>query len=206
MFLFQETYYVTPGLQPVIDSRVRSLHANHSESPQFLATDWMKYLGDATTYLAFRLWSSRDVTYSVAQREWMAEYNRSRPADAFMQPPDIEYFEQISQSGTSGDARFLACCDLRFGTNSPAMALEHDLRGELSQSPCFREYRLYRSMGGENRFFRAEFWDSQDNATSFWRSPDRRDFMARLAAASTRGAPSFRHYEVLDQLGSAAQR
>ena len=206
MFLFQETYYVTPGLQEVVDGRVRSLHANHSQSPQFLAADWMKYMGDATTYLAFRLWSSQDVTYSPAQRDWMAEYNRGRPSDAFTQPPDIEYFEQVSQSGSSGQSAFLACCDLRIGANSLAMTLENELRGDLSEAAGFREYRLYRSMGGESRFFRAEFWDTQDTATTFWRSTARRDFMARLAAASTRGAPRFRHYEVLDQLGTAANR
>lgn len=206
MFLFQETYYVTPGLQAIVDGRVRSLHANHSQSPEFLAADWMKYLGDATTYLAFRLWSSQDVTYSGTQREWMAEYNRNRPSDAFTQPPDIEYFEQVSQSGSSGQSAFLACCDLRIGANSPAMTLELEQHKELSEAPGFLEYRLYRSMGGESRFFRAEFWDTQDNAANFWRSTARRDLMARLAAASTRGAPRFRHYEVLDQLGSAAQR
>ena len=73
MFLYQETYYVTPGLQDVIDARVRSLHENHSQSPEFAAADWMKYDGDSTTYLAFRLWSSRDVSYSPSQAEWMRE-------------------------------------------------------------------------------------------------------------------------------------
>jgi heme-degrading monooxygenase HmoA len=121
-----------------------------------------------------------------------------------LQPPDIEYFEQISQSGASGGAGFLACCDLRIGANSPAMTLEQELRLHLSKAPGFREYRLYRSMGGESRFFRAEFWEGEDRAADFWRSPDRRDLMARLAANLPRGAPRFRHYEVLDQLGSAA--
>ena len=104
MFLFQETYYVTPGLQETIDQRVRSLHENHAFNPKFVATDWMKYLGDDTTYLAFRLWRDQDVTYNEAQGAWMAEYNRTRPADAFTAPPDIEYFEQIHQFGKSGGA------------------------------------------------------------------------------------------------------
>ena len=61
MFLFQETYYVTPGLQDTIENRVISLHENHAYNPKFVATDWMKDLGDETTYLAFRLWRDQDV-------------------------------------------------------------------------------------------------------------------------------------------------
>ena len=38
MFLFEETYYVTPGLQDIVDARVRSLHENHASNPKFVAT------------------------------------------------------------------------------------------------------------------------------------------------------------------------
>ncbi len=203
MFLFQETYYVTPGLQDVVDQRVRSLHENHAFNPKFVATDWMKDLGDETTYLAFRLWHDPDVTYDEAQTAWMAEYNRTRPADAFTQPPDIEYFEQVHQFGKSGNAGFLIYTELRIGTRSPAMALEDELRERLRATDGLQEYRLYRSLGAENRFFRAEFWRSQANADAFWRHEDRRDFMSRLTAASTRGMPRLRRYEVLHQLGDA---
>jgi quinol monooxygenase YgiN len=203
MFLFQETYCVRPGLQDVVDQRVRSLHENHAFNPKFVATDWMKDLGDATTYLAFRLWRDADVTYNEAQTAWMAEYNRTRPADAFTQPPDIEYFEQVHQFGKSGGAGFLVYAGLRIGGRSPAMALEDELRDLLREADGLREYRLYRSLGGENRFVRAEFWRSQDEAIAFWRHEDRREFMNRLAAASTRGVSKLRHYAVLHQLGDA---
>jgi quinol monooxygenase YgiN len=203
MFLFQETYYVTPGLQETIDQRVRSLHENHAFNPKFVATDWMKYLGDDTTYLAFRLWRDQDVTYNEAQSAWMAEYNRTRPSDAFTAPPDIEYFEQIHQFGKSGGADFLAYADLRIGGRSPAMALEDELREQLRVAGGFHEYRLYRHLGGENRFFRAEFWLDQSTAAAFWRHEDRREFMGRLTAASTRGVPRLRQYAVLHQLGDA---
>lgn len=205
MFLFRETYYVTPGLQELVDERVRSLHENHSQSPEFVAAAWMKSLGDETTYLAFRLWSRQEVSYSAAQADWMAEYNRSRPADAFIKPPDIEYFEQTRQVGSSSGSAFMACSDLRIGGTSPAMELETELRERLSQTEGFRECRLYRSLGGENRYFRAEFWRSREDAGVFWRGADRREFMARLAAASTRGAPRSRYYQVLHQLGDAGK-
>ena len=203
MFLFQETYYVTPGLQDVADQRVRSLHENHAFNPKFVATDWMKYLGDETTYLAFRLWRDQDVTYNEAQTAWMAEYNRTRPADAFTASPDIEYFEQIHQFGKGGGAGFLVYADLRIGGRSPAMALEDELREKLRVAGGFHEYRLYRHLGGENRFFRAEFWLDQATATAFWRHEDRREFMSRLAPATTRGVPRLRHYAVLHKLGDA---
>jgi quinol monooxygenase YgiN len=203
MFLFQETYYVTPGLQEVIDQRVRSLHENHAMNPKFVAADWMKYLGDETTYLAFRLWQDQDVTYDAAQSAWMAEYNRTRPADAFTRPPDIEYFEQVHQFGAGGDSDFLIYADLRIGGRSPAMALEDELREELREAEGLQEYRLYRSLGAENRFFRAEFWHTQARAVAFWRHEDRRDFMAKLAAVSTRGVPALNCYGVLHQLGDA---
>ena len=203
MFLFQETYYVTPGLQAVVDQRVRSLHENHAYNPRFVAADWLKDLGDETTYLAFRLWRDQDVTYDDAQSAWMAEYNRTRPADAFTSPPDIEYFEQVHQFRKGPAAGFLIYADLRFGGRSPAMALEDQLREQLRAADGLLEYRLYRSLGAENRFFRAEFWRSQADADAFWREDARREFTARLAAVATRGVPRMRRYEVLHQLGDA---
>jgi quinol monooxygenase YgiN len=203
MFLFQETYYVTPGLQSTVDERVRSLHENHAFNPKFVATDWMKDLGDATTYLAFRLWRDQDVTYDEAQSAWMAEYNRTRPADAFTQPPDIEYFEQVHQFGKSGGAGFLVYADPRIGGRSPAMALEDELREVLREAAGLQEYRLYQHLGGENRFFRAEFWRSQEDADAFWRHADRREFMARLRPVSNRGVPRLLYFAVLHQLGDA---
>lgn len=203
MFLFQETYYVTPGLQDVVDTRVRSLHENHALNPKFVATDWMKDLGDEVTYLAFRLWQDQNVSYGEAQMAWMAEYNRTRPSDAFTAPPDIEYFEQVHQFGRSGGASCLIYADLRIGGRSPAMVLEDELREQLRAAEGLTEYRLYRSLGAENRFFRAEFWRSQGDADAFWRHPDRREFMARLTAIATRGVPRLRRYEVLHQLGDA---
>ena len=203
MFLFQETYYVTPGLQDVIDQRVRSLHENHAFNPKFVATDWRKDLGDATTYLAFRLWRDQDVTYNEAQSAWMAEYNRTRPADAFTRPPDIEYFEQIHQFGPGGGAGFLVYADLRIGGRSPAMELEDELREQLRTTEGLREYRLYRHLGGESRFVRAELWRSQDEAGAFWRHEDRRALMSRLIPLCTRGVPTLHHYAVLHQLGDA---
>ena len=203
MFLFQETYYVTPGLHDIVDQRVRSLHENHAFNPKFVAADWMKDGGDETTYLAFRLWCDQDVTYHEAQTAWMAEYNRTRPADAFIQPPDIEYFEQIHQFGKGGDARCLIYADLRIGGRSPAMVLEDELREHLRTAEGLREYRLFRSLGSENKFFRAEFWRSLAEADAFWRSEERREFMSRLTGVSTRGVAKLRRYEVLHQLGDA---
>ena len=203
MFLFQETYYVTPGLQEIVDARVRSLHENHALNPKFVATDWMKDLGDATTYLAFRLWRDDDVTYDEAQTAWMAEYNRTRPADAFTRPPDIEYFEQVHQFAKSNGSGFLVYADLRIGGSSPAMALEDELREQLRDATGLNEYRLYRSLGTQNRFVRAEFWRAQADAEAFWRAEERREFMARLAAVATRGVPDLRFYAILHQLGDA---
>ena len=203
MFLFQETYYVTPGLQDIVDQRVRSLHENHALNPKFVAADWLKYLGDETTYLAFRLWRDHDVTYDEAQMAWMAEYNRTRPADAFTQPPDIEYFEQIHQFGESGEAGFLVYSDLRIGGRSAAMELEDELREQLREAEGLQEYRLFRHLGGESRFFRSEFWRTAATAQAFWRHEARRAFMSRLTPVSTRGVPKTRHFAVLHQLGDA---
>ena len=201
MFLYQETYYVRPGLQDVIDQRVRSLHENHATNPAFAASDWMKYLGDGITYLAFRLWHEREVTFDEAQSAWMAEYNRTRPSDSFLQPPDIEYFEQVAQLGRPGEARFLVKCDLRASLQSAWAEWERELRERLSSSESFREYRLYRFMGGENRYVRAEFWEDGDAARAFWNNSDMRDFTGKLV--TPRRAPNFGYYEVLHQLGSA---
>jgi quinol monooxygenase YgiN len=204
MFLFQEIYYVTPGLQETIEKRVISLHENHAFNPKFVAADWMKDLGDETTYLAFRLWRDQDVTYDEAQTAWMAEYNRTRPIDAFTQPPDIDYFEQVHQFGKGREAGFLIYAELRIGGRSAAMELEDELREQLRGAEGLQEYRLFRSLGGENRFVRAEFWRSQSDADNFWRHESRRDFMARLTVVSTRGVPRLRRYQVLHQLGSAS--
>ena len=206
MFLFQEIYYATPGLQDLVDSRVRSLHENHSLSPEFVATDWMKFTGDETTYLALRLWTQNEATYSAEQREWMAEYNRTRPADIFTRPPDIEYFDQVKQSGTSGAAGFLVYADLLIGGHTPAMSLEDELHSELKSAGGFLEYRLYESLGRSSHFFRAEFWRSRADAIGFWRHEDRRDYIGRVKEASNRGMPDQRHYDVLHQLGDTSGR
>jgi len=50
---------------------------------------------------------------------------------------------------------------------------------------------------------RGEFWRDQSAAVAFWRSEDRRDFMAKLTAVATRGVPDLRYYAVLHQLGDA---
>ena len=65
----------------------------------------------------------------------------------------------------------------------------------------FREYRLYRFLGGENRYLRAEFWEDADAARAFWAAEDMRGFTAKLPTG--RAAPRFGYYEVLHQLGDA---
>ncbi len=206
MFLFQETYYATPGLQDLVDTRVRSLHENHSLSPEFVAADWMKFTGDETTYLAFRLWSQHEATYDESQREWMVEYNRTRPADLFMRGPDIEYFDQVRQAGESGGAGFLVYANLLIGGQSPAMSLEDELVSQLKGAGGFQEYRLYESLGRSGHYFRAEFWRSRADAGGFWRHEDRREYIGRVLEKSGRGLPDQRHYEVLHQLGDASTR
>ena len=204
MFLYLETYYVRPGLQDVIDERVRSLHENHATNPTAAAMDWAKFLGDATTYIAFRLWHEREVTFDAAQGAFMSEYNRTRPADAFVQPPEIELFDQVDQAGVSGGASFLVTCDLRAG--GPGWGgWESELRERLQSQEGFREYRLYRFLGAENRYLRTEFWDTAAPATAFWREGSMREFTAKLPPGQ-RPAPIFRHWEVLHQLGSARPR
>jgi quinol monooxygenase YgiN len=202
VFLYQETYYVRPGLQDIIDERVRSLHENHATNTAFVASDWMKYLGDGTTYLAFRLWQEQGVSFDAAQSEWMAEYNRTRPADAFIQPPDIDYYQQVEQSGSPGGAGFLVKSELQVAGRSAWPALEKQLLERLAAAEAFREYRLYRFMGGENRYLRAEFWENADAGMTFWRREDMREFSARLNS-SLRRPPPTGYYEVLHQLGSA---
>lgn len=207
MFLFQETYYVRPGLQDAVDKRVRSLHENHATNPAYAAMDWLKYCGDATTYVAFRLWHDQNVTMDAKQLAWMAEYNRTRPADAFLQPPDIEYFTQVEQRqvdqlvSRAADT-FMVRSDFHAAGGSNWSALEEELRERLLASEHFGEYRLYRFMGGENRYFRAEFWRDREAAIAFWSQADMREFTVRLGAALRR-PPAFGHYDVLHQLGTA---
>ena len=202
MFLYQETYYVRPGLQEVIDRRVRGLHENHITNAAAAAMDWMKYLGDATTYLAFRLWYDRQVSFDEAQSAFMSEYNRTRPADAFIAPPDIEFFEQIEQKGRVLDAAtFLSRCDLNVSGRSSWTAWEAELRERLLADEHFAEYRLYRFMGGETRYMRAEFWHNRDAALEFWRKGEMREFSKALEGL--RRPPEFAHYDVLHQTGSA---
>src|SRR5215471_6083587 len=202
MFLFQETYYVRPGLQSQVDQRVRSLHANHITNPASAAMDWMKYLGDSTTYLAFRLWHERNLSFDDAQRAWMAEYNRTRPQDAFTAPLDIEYFDQVDQAGESGRGFFLAKTEVQASGASTWGELETELKDRLFAKEQFSEYRLYRFMGGETRYFRAEFWRDRQAALDFWREEPMREFSARFNA-TLRRPPEVSHYEVLHQAGSA---
>ena len=203
MFLYQETYYVRPGLQDVIDQRVRSLHVNHATNAAAAAMDWSKYLGDGTTFLAFRLWHERNVTYDEKQLAWMREYNRTRPADAFVAPPDIELFDQVDQAETAlPGGTFLIRTEIQAGGASAWGALEAELKQRLLGNTLFAEYRLYRFLGAETRYFRTEFWHTREAANEFWRHEDMRDFTTRLIA-TLRRPPEAAHYEILHQLGSA---
>lgn len=204
MFLFQETYYATPGLQALIDQRVRSLHQAQATQASSLGSDWMKALGDAVTYLALRLWDRRDYAVDEAHMQWMAEYNRTRPRDAFLQPPDIEFFEPVAQQGTPGGARFCVRTELEVGGagRGDRAAWEQDLRAQLAAAPGFREYRLYRFLGRDSRFVRAEFWESDDAGMTFWSAGERRAHLAALPAGTWRRAPLPVYYRVLQQLGA----
>jgi hypothetical protein len=206
VFLFQEMYYVRPGLQDVIDRRVRSLHENHITNPVGAAMDWAKFRGDATTYLALRLWHDRDVPWDAEHAAWMAEYNRTRPDNAFLAPPDIEYFEQVSQRGETGGASLLVTCELQVGgaTRSGWEAWEDSLKHRLLAAPGFGEYRLYRFMGGEHRYTRCEFWRDTAAGLAFWRDASMREFSASLTGMRT--APLFRYWDVLHQVGDAKPR
>ena len=211
MFLYYETYYVTPGLQHVIDQRVRSLHENHATNPGFIAGDWLRAVGDPITYVAFRLWRQRDNEFDEAQHAFMAEYNRTRPADAFVHPPDIEFFEQIAQAcpepsrreGLDTGAAFAARSDMEVSGRPAWYAWEHEVRRALLTDEGFCEYRLYRFLGNENRFMRVEFWQSQTAAESFWNDPARRELMSQLPPRSFRRRPDIGYFEVLHQIGDA---
>src|ERR1044072_482992 len=143
MYLYLETYYVRPGLQDVIDGRVRSLHENHATNPAFAASDWAKHLGDAVTYIAFRLWHHQNVVFDEAQHAFMAEYNRSRPADSFIKRPDIELFDQVEQAGAAGKAGFLVTSAFR-AAGGGWSGWETELTKRLFATEGFQEYRLYR--------------------------------------------------------------
>jgi hypothetical protein len=203
MFLYQETYYVTPGLQRLIETRVQSLHENHATNPAFRAADWMKYLGNDTTYLAFRLWLDRHVEPNEQQLAFMAEYNRTRPVDSFIQPPDIELFEPILQAGVIGDAALLVRTDFEVSGRSYQQwsVWETELRERLAARAGFREVRLYRFLGRESRYVRAEFWRNAAAAKAFWTDQRTRDIMAALPASTYRKPPQFGYYEVLHQVG-----
>jgi quinol monooxygenase YgiN len=206
VFLFQETYYVRPGLQDVIDGRVRSLHENHITNPAGAAMDWAKFCGDATTYLAFRLWHDREVEWDAEHAAWMAEYNRTRPDNSFIAPPDIEFFEQVAQRGETGGASLLVTCDVSVGgaTRGAFNTFENELTQRLESNAGFGEYRMYRFMGGEHRYLRCEFWRDVAAGLAFWRDASMRDFSATLTGL--REAPRFRYYDVLHQVGSAKPR
>jgi hypothetical protein len=206
MFLFQETYYATPGQQALMDSRVRSLHQAQATQPSSVASDWLKYLGDGVTYLALRLWQARDYTVDSGHMQWMAEYNRTRPADLFMQPPDIEFFEPVSHHGTPGAAGCCVRTELEpAGRHRAAWAVwEQALKRQMTGAGGFREYRLYQFLGRESRLFRAEFWETPAAAEAFWRDEARKALWAELPADAWRKAPIPAYYQVLLQLGNPA--
>ena len=167
--------------------------------------DWAKFRGDATTYLAFRLWHDRDVTWDAEHAAWMAKYTRSLTNDSFLAPPDIEYFEQVAQRGETGSATLLVACELSVGgaARGAFNTFENELTARLEATPGFGEYRMYRFMGGEHRYMRCEFWRTQAAGLAFWRGESMRD--QRHVDRATE-APRFRYYDVLHQVGDAKPR
>ncbi len=203
MFLFQETYYATPGLQDLIAQRVQRLHEAQATQPSSLASDWMKWLGDGVTFMALRLWTDRNYAVDEEHMRWMGEYNRTRPADAFMQPPDIEFFEPVAQQGTPGGAQFCVRTELEVAGAGRASwaSWEYELRAALLATPGFREYRLYQFLGRESRLFRTEFWETEAAGRAFWTVEDRRAQLGKLPPGTWRKAPLPTYYRVLHQLG-----
>lgn len=203
MFLFQETYYATAGLQDLVNQRVQSLHQAQATQPSSIASDWAKYLGDGVTYLALRHWNDRHYQVDEEHMRWMGEYNRTRPADLFSQSPDIEFFEPVSQFGQAGGAGFLVRTELEVGGRytSDWASWEQELRTEMAGAPGFREWRLYQFLGRESRYFRCEFWETQVAGQDFWQAPARRKLVTSLPAETWRRPPRPAYYQVLLQLG-----
>jgi quinol monooxygenase YgiN len=212
LFLYHETYYVTPGMQTVVDERVRSLHENHATHPAFVAGDWLRPLGDPMTYVAYRLWSEREVDFDAAQMAFMSEYNRTRPPDAFIHGPSIEYFELTARTaapgmpaGDSSAPRCFVQSDIEPANRGAWMGWERGLRDVLLAAEGFREYRMYRFLGGENRFMRAELWRDLADAERFWHDPAMRVRMAELGTRPFRRAPRIGYFELLHQVEGAGK-
>jgi hypothetical protein len=139
----------------------------------------------------------------------MAEYNRTRPADAFIHPPDIEFFDQLlvsrpadlREAGGATGATCFVQTDLELANRGLWYNWESGLKDALVQTEGFHEYRLFRFGGNENRFLRAELWRDRATAEDFWHDGSMRARMNELGTRPFRRAPRIGYFEVLHQIG-----
>jgi quinol monooxygenase YgiN len=77
---------------------------------------------------------------------------------------------------------------------------EGALRSAMLATEGFHEYRLYRFLGNENRFMRAELWSDLADARRFWHEASMRSLLGELGTRPFRQAPRVMYFEVLHQI------
>lgn len=199
MYLHHEVYNVNPGWQRELEARVPRLHEMQAQAPGFISAQLLRYMGDLTTYLALRSWESREAAQAFSQTPEFQEYLRSRPPDAYARPPEIEFYEPLSQEQGTRKANFAYHLefDVAGGQARAWEERERQLYALLKEAPGFHSARAFRFLGSPNRHLRVAFWDSREAILDFLETSEFRAHQATAPAGLLRGPAVLQFYQVV---------
>jgi heme-degrading monooxygenase HmoA len=204
MYMQHERYRANAGFRRELEARLPKLHELEAKQPGFVAADFLRYMGNLNTYLAVRVWESRDTAQAFSRTPDFQAYLESRPADAYASPPEIEHYEQVCEEHGSGAAKFAYHFefDVAGGQARVWQERELELYALLKNAPGFHSARGFRFLGNNNRHMRIALWESREALVSFTESPE---FRARGGGGRTsiaRSPTQTEFYEVLHKVAA----
>lgn len=199
MYLHHEVYNVNPGWQRELEGRVPRLHEMQSKAPGFVAAHLLRYMGDLTTYLALRVWESREAAQGFSRTPEFQEYLRSRPPDAYARPPEIEYYELVCEEQGSGRASvaYHLELDLAGGQARAWEERERELHVLFKGAPGFHSARAFRFLGNPNHHLRVALWESREAILDFTETSAFRAHQAAAPAGLLRSPATLQFYQVV---------
>ncbi|MBI2886501.1 MAG: antibiotic biosynthesis monooxygenase [Chloroflexi bacterium] len=197
MYVHHEVYRVNQGWQRELEGRVPRLHAMQAKAPGFVSAHFLRHMGDLTTYLALRAWESREAAQAYSRTPEFQEYLRSRPPEAYAQPPEIEYYELVVETQGQGEARFAYRLEFDVAQGRAWEERERQLHGLLQQARGFHSARALRFLGNPNRFLRVALWQGRDAIVDFLESDALKGYRAAAPEGLLRSPTQTRFYEVL---------
>ncbi|MBM2827000.1 MAG: hypothetical protein HW403_1064 [Dehalococcoidia bacterium] len=98
MFVVHEELHVTTGMQAEAEARITQGHEMMKNQKGFAGAYVIKFSGNATKYLAIRMWDSKDAYEGWGRSSEREAYMKARPEGLYSQQPLIENYEVVAET------------------------------------------------------------------------------------------------------------